>query len=233
MEKEKIKILLVDDEPDIIEFISYNLDKEGYEIFTASNGHDAIEIANQTSLDLIILDIMMPEMDGIETCYKLRDIPGTKETIIAFLTARGEDYTQVAGLEAGADDFIIKPIKPRVLSSKVESLLRRRPSGSDQQEQDDASLIIDKERFLVIKEGEKITLPKKEFELLLLLSSIPERVFARDEIYRKIWGTQLIVGDRTIDVHIRKLREKLGGEYIQTIKGVGYKFNPLEAQEAE
>jgi two-component system alkaline phosphatase synthesis response regulator PhoP len=232
MEKEKIKILLVDDEPDIIEFISYNLEKEGYDIFTASNGHDAIEIANQTSLDLIILDIMMPEMDGIETCYKLRDLPGTSETIIAFLTARGEDYTQVAGLEAGADDFIIKPIKPRVLTSKVESLLRRRPSNNDQKEQDDSSLIIDKERFLVIKEGEKITLPKKEFELLLLLSSVPERVFARDEIYRKIWGTQLIVGDRTIDVHIRKLREKLGGEYIQTIKGVGYKFNPLEAQEA-
>lgn len=232
MQKEKIKILLVDDEPDILEFISYNLEKEGYELYTASNGHDAIEISSQTPPDLIILDIMMPEMDGIETCYKLRDLPAGKETIIAFLTARGEDYTQVAGLEAGADDFIIKPIKPRVLSSKVESLLRRRPSNKETDNSVDGSIIIDKERFLVIKEGKKITLPKKEFELLLLLSSVPERVFARDEIYRKIWGTQLIVGDRTIDVHIRKLREKLGGEYIQTIKGVGYKFNPIETHES-
>lgn len=226
MEK-KNKILLVDDEQDILEFVSYNLEKEGYEIITADNGFDAIELAINHKPDLIILDIMMPKMDGIETCYKMRSSNELPESVvIAFLTARGEDYTQVAGLEAGADDFIIKPIKPRVLISKVQSLLRRKNNSLAKEDEMESSLIIDKDRFLVIKEGTKITLPKKEFELLQLLSSIPERVFARDEIYRKIWGTQLIVGDRTIDVHIRKLREKLGEEYIQTIKGVGYKFNP-------
>lgn len=223
----KNRILLVDDEQDILEFISYNLEKEGYEIATASNGFDAIEKALEFKPDLIILDIMMPKIDGIETCYKLRaleDLP--KNVVIAFLTARGEDYTQVAALESGADDFIIKPIKPRVLVSKVQSLLRRSSSVLEETDENSTNLIIDKERYLVIKDGEKITLPKKEFELLQLLSSIPERVFARDEIYRKIWGTHLIVGDRTIDVHIRKLREKLGEDYIQTIKGVGYKYNP-------
>ena len=221
------KILLVDDEPNIIMSLEYTFKKQNFEVFIARDGQEALDILKNEQPDLIILDIMMPKIDGIETCYKLRaleDLP--KNVVIAFLTARGEDYTQVAALESGADDFIIKPIKPRVLVSKVQSLLRRSSSVVEETEENSSNLIIDKERYLVIKDGEKITLPKKEFELLQLLSSIPERVFARDEIYRKIWGTHLIVGDRTIDVHIRKLREKLGEDYIQTIKGVGYKYNP-------
>ncbi len=226
---ENVKILLVDDEQDILEFVKYNLEKEGYWIETANNGKDALTTASNFQPDLILLDIMMPEMDGIEVCHKLRENTEFNNTIIAMLTARNEDYTQVAGLQAGADDFIKKPIKPRVLVSKVESLLRRRVVNTQPKDQDNkSSIIIDKDRFLVIKKGEKISLPKKEFELLLLLSSIPERVFTRDEIYGKIWGSQLIVGDRTIDVHIRKLREKLGDVCIQTVKGVGYKFNPEE-----
>lgn len=223
----KTKILLVDDEQDILEFISYNLKKEGYEIETTTSGLEALDLALSFKPDLIILDIMMPNIDGIETCYKLRaleDLP--KSVVIAFLTARGEDYTQVAALESGADDFIVKPIKPRVLISKVQSLLRRNKVVDNSSDEVTMGLVIDKERYLVMKNGEKIILPKKEFELLQLLTSIPERVFARDEIYRKIWGTQLIVGDRTIDVHIRKLREKVGDDFIQTIKGVGYKFSP-------
>ncbi len=230
---ENTKVLLVDDEQDIIEFVKYNLEREGYWIETANNGKEALEVAAKFQPALILLDIMMPEMDGIEACYKLRENKEFNNTIIALLTARNEDYTQVAGLQAGADDFIKKPIKPRVLVSKVESLLRRRSLENRPSEQDNKSnIFIDKDRFLVVKHGEKISLPKKEFELLLLLSSIPERVFTRDEIYGKIWGSQLIVGDRTIDVHIRKLREKLGDELIQTVKGVGYKFNPEEEQVA-
>lgn len=230
---ENTKVLLVDDEQDIIEFVKYNLEREGYWIETANNGKEALEVAAKFQPALILLDIMMPEMDGIEACYKLRENKEFNNTIIALLTARNEDYTQVAGLQAGADDFIKKPIKPRVLVSKVESLLRRRSVENRPSEQDNKSnIFIDKDRFLVVKQGEKISLPKKEFELLLLLSSIPERVFTRDEIYGKIWGSQLIVGDRTIDVHIRKLREKLGDELIQTVKGVGYKFNPEEEQVA-
>lgn len=226
---ENVKILLVDDEHDILEFVKYNLEKEGYWIQTAHNGKNALELASSFQPELILLDIMMPEMDGIEVCHKLRENSEFNNTIIAMLTARNEDYTQVAGLQAGADDFIKKPIKPRVLVSKVESLLRRRVVNTQSKDEDNkSSIIIDKDRFLVLKKGEKISLPKKEFELLLLLSSIPERVFTRDEIYGKIWGSQLIVGDRTIDVHIRKLREKLGDECIQTVKGVGYKFNPEE-----
>ncbi len=230
---ENTKVLLVDDEQDIIEFVKYNLEREGYWIETANNGKEALEVAAKFQPALILLDIMMPEMDGIEACYKLRENKEFNNTIIALLTARNEDYTQVAGLQAGADDFIKKPIKPRVLVSKVESLLRRRSVDVKVSEQDNKSnIFIDKDRFLVVKHGEKISLPKKEFELLLLLSSIPERVFTRDEIYGKIWGSQLIVGDRTIDVHIRKLREKLGDELIQTVKGVGYKYNPEEEQVA-
>ncbi len=226
---ENTKVLLVDDEQDIIEFVKYNLEKEGYWIETACNGKEALQVAAKFKPALIILDIMMPEMDGIEACYKLRENKDLNNTIIAMLTARNEDYTQVAGLQAGADDFIKKPIKPRVLVTKVESLLRRRNvEVIPMQPQNKSNIIIDQERFLVLKRDEKISLPKKEFELLLLLSSIPERVFTRDEIYGKIWGSQLIVGDRTIDVHIRKLREKLGDECIQTVKGVGYKFNPEE-----
>lgn len=221
------KVLLVDDEQDILDFVKYNLEKEGCWVETATNGKDAISLANKFQPALIILDIMMPEMDGIETCYKLRENKGLNNTIIAMLTARNEDYTQVAALQAGADDFIKKPIKPRVLTTKVQSLLRRHQIFNPKINIDNESnIIIDKERFLVIKEGEKITLPKKEFELLMLLASIPERVFTRMEIYAKIWGDHLIVGDRTIDVHIRKLREKLGDHLIKTVKGVGYKFNP-------
>ncbi|MBI34629.1 MAG: DNA-binding response regulator [Flavobacteriales bacterium] len=229
---ENVKILLVDDEQDILEFVKYNLEREGYLIETANNGKDALETAFNFKPELILLDVMMPEMDGIEVCHKLREKLEYNNTIIAMLTARNEDYTQVAGLQAGADDFIKKPIKPRVLVSKVESLLRRRSISTNPEGQDNkSSIVIDKERFLVIKKGDKISLPKKEFELLLLLSSIPERVFTRDEIYGKIWGSQLIVGDRTIDVHIRKLREKLGDECIQTVKGVGYKYNPQQDTE--
>lgn len=229
---ENTKVLLVDDEQDIIEFVKYNLEREGYWIETANNGKEALEVAAKFQPALVLLDIMMPEMDGIEACHKLRENKDFNNTIIALLTARNEDYTQVAGLQAGADDFIKKPIKPRVLVSKVESLLRRRSVDRKISEQDNnAGIYIDKDRFLVVKHGDKISLPKKEFELLLLLSSIPERVFTRDEIYGKIWGSQLIVGDRTIDVHIRKLREKLGDELIQTVKGVGYKYNPEEEQQ--
>lgn len=230
---ENTKVLLVDDENDIIEFVKYNLEREGYWIETANNGKEALEVAAKFQPALILLDIMMPEMDGIEACHKLRENKDFNNTIIALLTARNEDYTQVAGLQAGADDFIKKPIKPRVLVSKVESLLRRRAIARNIAEVENKSKIfIDKEKFIVVNEGNKISLPKKEFELLVLLSSIPERVFTRDEIYGKIWGSQLIVGDRTIDVHIRKLREKLGDEVIQTVKGVGYKFHPEEEQAA-
>ncbi|MBL57437.1 MAG: DNA-binding response regulator [Flavobacteriales bacterium] len=226
---ENTKVLLVDDEQDIIEFVKYNLEREGYWIETANNGKEALEVAVKFQPALILLDVMMPEMDGIEVCHRLRENKEIDNTIIAMLTARNEDYTQVAGLQAGADDFIKKPIKPRLLVTKVESLLRRRGAQNNHSENDNKSaIVIDRERFLVLKKGEKISLPKKEFELLLLLSSVPERVFTRDEIYGKIWGSQLIVGDRTIDVHIRKLREKLGDECIQTVKGVGYKFNPEE-----
>ena len=226
---ENHKVLVVDDEQDIIEFVSYNLEKEGYWVESAENGKKALEAANRFKPDLIILDIMMPEMDGIETCYKLREQQEFDDTIIALLTARNEDYTQVAGLEAGADDFIKKPVKPRVLVSKVNSLLRRKKIiGNMGKEDGNSRLLIDKERFVVVRDGENLSLPKKEFELLMLLSSVPERVFTRDEIYSKIWGSQLIVGDRTIDVHIRKLREKIGEEFIQTVKGVGYKYKLLE-----
>lgn len=224
---ENIKVLLVDDEQDILEFIKYTLEKEGYWIKVAYNGKDAISIAEEFIPDIILLDIMMPEMDGVETCLKMRNNKELSNTIIAFLTARSEDYTQVAALQAGADDFIKKPIKPRVLVSKVKSLLRRTETNKiANAEQDQSKIIIDREKFVAIKKGVKINLPKKEFELVMLLASIPERVFSRDEIYSKVWGTDLIVGDRTIDVHIRKLREKLGDDVIQTVKGVGYKFNP-------
>lgn len=221
----KEKILLVDDEPDILEFIGYNLKKEGYEVATSTNGKDAIEMAKKTSPDLIILDVMMPEMDGIETCHELRQIDTLKHTLIAFLSARGEDYSQVAGFDAGADDYITKPIKPRLLTSRVKAILRRK-SGVEEIKQDDQdfNIKIDREKYLVYKEGVELTLPKKEFELLALLISKPGKVFTREVILENVWGGEVIVGDRTIDVHIRKLREKLGDNYIKTIKGVGYKF---------
>lgn len=227
---EEIKILLVDDEPDILAFIGYNLGKEGYQVFTASNGVEAIEMARLHLPQLIILDVMMPEMDGIETCEEIRKIPELSKVMIVFLTARGEDYSQIAGFEAGADDYITKPIKPKVLLSRVRALLKRyRPEQPEDQKSISqitvlGNLKIDRERYLVMRDQQELSLPKKEFELLGLLASKPEKVFTRDEIYLAIWGNDVIVGDRTIDVHIRKLREKIGEEHIKTIKGVGYKF---------
>lgn len=221
------RILLVDDEEDILEFVGYNLKKEGFEVYTACNGAKAIEMALVHSPHLVLLDVMMPEMDGIETCTELRKIPGLEQMIIAFLTARGEDYSQIAGFDAGADDYISKPIRPKVLISRLRALLKRyETSGSGQHIAGESSdLIIDRERYLVTLLGKEIVLPRKEFELLALLYSKPEKVFSRDEIFDNIWGDNVVVGDRTIDVHIRKLREKIGENYIVTVKGVGYKFS--------
>ncbi len=223
---ENHKILLVDDEPDILEFIRYNLAKEGFKVLTANNGREAIEIAKAEIPDLVVLDVMMPDLDGIETCRELRDIPKLKNMIIAFLTARSEDYSQIAGFDSGADDYISKPIKPRVLISRIKALLRR---SSGKLDSDDSimtlqGLTIDRSRYLVQKDGEDFSLPKKEFELLSLLASKPGKVFTRDEILDRVWGDLVVVGDRTIDVHVRKLREKLGEKAIKTVKGVGYKF---------
>ena len=221
------KILLVDDEPDIIEFLGYNLTKEGYDVTTSTSGKEAVELAKKIQPDLILLDVMMPEMDGIETCQEIRNIDSIKNTLIAFLSARGEDYSQVAGLDAGADDYITKPIKPRLLVSRVKAILRRKAGvgevGLDEQE---GRIKIDREKYLVYKGGEELSFPKKEFELLALLLSKPGKVFTREVILESVWGGEVVVGDRTIDVHIRKLREKLGDHYIKTIKGVGYKFEP-------
>jgi len=221
------KILLVDDEQDILNFISYNLKKEGYEVFTALSGKEAIIIAKKEKPDLIIIDVMMPEMDGIETCQELRTIDELKDTLITFLSAREEDYSQVAGFDAGADDYITKPIKPRLLVSKIKAILRRKSNGNSAEinaEVEIGSIRIDREKYLVYKGEETHSLPKKEFELLALLLSKPGKVFTREVILETIWGTDVVVGDRTIDVHIRKLRERLGDENIETIKGVGYKF---------
>lgn len=220
------KILLVDDEPDILEFLSYNLKKEGFNVYTANNGKEAIAVAKKENPQVIILDVMMPDMDGIETCREIREIPGLKDVMIAFLTARNEDYSQIAGFEVGADDYINKPIKPRVLISRIKALLRR--SGSldkgTNEKVDMGGIKIDRERYLVMQDEKEINLPKKEFELLALLASKPGKVFTREVILDKVWGGEVIVGDRTIDVHIRKLREKLGEDYIKTVKGIGYKF---------
>ncbi len=214
-------ILIVDDEPDILEFLSYNIRKEGFKVFVASNGQEALRIVQQINPSLILLDVMMPIMDGIETCQIIRKDLNLTQPIIAFLTARTEDYAQIAGFEAGADDYINKPIRPRLLLSKIESLLRRTKNSEKQIE---SNIQIDRDRFLVIVNGESLTLPKKEFELLELLASRPGKVFNRDQILSVVWGNETIVGERTIDVHIRKLREKLGDDYIRTIKGVGYTF---------
>lgn len=227
MNLNKNKILLVDDEPDIIEFLSYNLKKEGFEIFSASNGREALEIAGKELPGLVILDVMMPEMDGMEACLQLRENPTLKNIIILFLTARNEDYSQVAGFDAGADDYVTKPVKPRVLVSRVKALMRRLPenlSSTSPLTESFGGISIDREKYMVLKDGREMSFPKKEFELLALLISKPGKVFPRDEILTRVWGDDVIVGDRTIDVHIRKLREKLGEEYIKTIKGVGYKF---------
>lgn len=221
----KEKILIVDDEPDILEIIGYNLKKEGFNVVTATNGKEAISVATEEKPDLIILDVMMPEMDGMETCYQMRNIPALKDTLITFLSARGEDYSQIAGFDAGADDYITKPVKPRVLVSKVKAILRRK-GGTEVVSSDieAGGIAIDRERYIVRQDGKELNLPKKEFELLSLLMSKPGRVYTREVIMNQIWGGEVVVGDRTIDVHIRKLREKLGEDLIKTVKGVGYKF---------
>jgi two-component system alkaline phosphatase synthesis response regulator PhoP len=224
MSTEKTKILLVDDEPDILEFISYNLTKEGFEVFTSGNGKEAIRLAQKERPQLIILDVMMPDLDGIETCRVIREIPELKDVLIAFLTARNEDYSQIAGFDAGADDYINKPIKPRVLVSRVKALLRRKGNSQSDEVMEVNGFLIDREKYLIVKDGASINLPKKEFELIALLASRPGKVFTREDILKSVWGDDVVVGDRTIDVHIRKLREKLGDAYIRTIKGVGYKF---------
>lgn len=225
MKKKDIKILLVDDEPDILEIVDYNLSAEGYQVIKAENGLEAIKKAKKHQPHLIILDVMMPEMDGIEACEKIRAIPDLSETIITFLTARGEDYSQVAGFEAGADDYITKPIKPKVLVSKVKALLRRfKDSVNEESTVSLGNLIINREEYKVIKNKKEISLPRKEFELLALLASKPGKVFKREDILDKVWGNEVVVGGRTIDVHIRKLREKIGDDSFKTVKGVGYKF---------
>ena len=223
---EKIfKILVVDDEPDILEFLSYNLEKEGFLVETAENGKQSLEKAKKNQPDIVLLDVMMPEMDGIEACRTMREMPQFEHTIIAFLTARTEDYSQIAGFETGADDYISKPIKPRVLVSRLKALLRRYEAKESKSTfLDVGNIQIDRERYLIIFNGKEMAVPRKEFELLYLLASKPGKVFKRDEILNEIWGRDIIVGDRTIDVHIRKLREKLGEELIKTVKGIGYKF---------
>ncbi len=220
-----IKILAVDDEPDILEFVRYNLKKEGYEIITANNGKNALEMAQLHRPDLILLDIMMPELDGIEVCRQLRENEDFNNTIIVFLTARNEDYSEIAGFDVGGDDYITKPIRLRVLISRLKALLRRRNTQEANSLLNFGDLVIDLEKVMVLVKEEEIALAKKEFELLTLLTSRPGKVFTRDEIFNKIWGLDILVGDRTIDVHIRKIREKLGNHYIKTVKGIGYKFN--------
>lgn len=226
MKTKDIKILLVDDEPDILEIISYNLSAEGYDVYTAKNGVEGVAKAKKKKPHLIILDVMMPEMDGIEACEILRSTPGLENTIITFLTARGEDYSQVAGFDAGADDYITKPIKPKVLVSKVKALLRR--VKESKKEVEDivrvGKIVINHEEYKIINDGTELVLPRKEFELLSLLTSKPNKVFKREVILDKVWGNEVVVGGRTIDVHIRKLREKIGENHFKTVKGVGYKF---------
>jgi two-component system alkaline phosphatase synthesis response regulator PhoP len=226
MNKKDIRILLVDDEPDILEILNYNLSAEGYKVFTAKNGAEGVAKAKKKQPHLIILDVMMPEMDGIEACDIIRNTKGLENTIIAFLTARGEDYSQVAGFEAGADDYITKPIKPKVLISKIKGLLRR--LKEDESSTDDivkvGNLVIDREEYKIVNDGVELVLPRKEFELLSLLTSKPNKVFKREVILDRVWGNEVVVGGRTIDVHIRKLREKIGEDHFKTVKGVGYKF---------
>jgi two-component system alkaline phosphatase synthesis response regulator PhoP len=219
------KILLVDDEEDIVEIMQYNLLKEGFEVATANNGLECIAIAEKFNPDLILMDIMMPEMDGIVTCGELRKIDSLKNVLVCFLTARSEDYSQIAGYDAGGDDYIIKPIKPRILVSKINALLRRTElEQTNSKDKAPKSIEIDRDRYVVLLKGEELTLPKKEFELLDLLVSGNGNVLRREAILKEVWGEEIVVGDRTIDVHIRKLREKIGDSFIKTVKGVGYKF---------
>jgi two-component system, OmpR family, alkaline phosphatase synthesis response regulator PhoP len=229
MKNDEYKVLLVDDETDIIEFVGYNLRREGFTVYTAFDGKTALESAHKYKPQLILLDIMMPEMDGIETCEKIRETPALNDIIVCFLTARGEDYSQIAGFEAGADDYIVKPVKPKVLISRINALLKRQKPGANEGPYENnvrsiGDLIIDFEKYTVFKNGNELFLPKKEFELLMLLTSKPGIVYDRDTILEIVWDDNVIVGNRTIDVHIRKLREKLGSGHIRTIKGVGYKY---------
>ena len=224
MEKSSIKILLVDDEPDIIEILTYNLSKEGYQVFSAANGKEALVQAGKIIPHLIILDIMMPVMDGIEACENIRKDSRFEDTIIMFLSARSEDYSHVAAFDVGADDYVNKPIKPKVLNSKVSALLRRFTKNETNSEIIQGDLTINIDEYKVVLKGEKMSFPRKEFELLRLLASQPDKVFKREKIMEAVWGNDVVVGDRTIDVHIRKLREKMGNAYFKTIKGVGYKF---------
>jgi two-component system alkaline phosphatase synthesis response regulator PhoP len=226
MENKDFKILLADDEPDILEFLGYNLTREGYQVFRAKNGEKAVEKAIEVHPHLVILDVMMPKMDGMEACSEIRKVPELADTIIVFLTARNEDYSQIAGFEAGADDYITKPIRPKVFISRVQALLRRYkglPETTSARIEWEG-FTIDREKYVVIRNGEEIFLPKKEFDLLFFLASSPGRVVTRDEIFAAVWGEDVVVGDRTIDVHIRRIREKLGIDNIRTVKGVGYKF---------
>lgn len=225
------RILLVDDEPDILEFVGYNLRREEFEVYTASNGREALEVASQVEPHLILLDMMMPEMDGIETCRRLRDIPSLAKTMVVFLTARAEDESQLEGFEVGADDYITKPVKVKLLVSRLKAILKRAEVQTPMPDatatapiESNDTITIDRERFVVTKNGEELILPRKEFQLLALLYSKPQKVFSREEIYSTVWGSEVVVGDRTIDVHIRKLRTKIGEDHIVTIKGVGYKY---------
>lgn len=229
MENSMYKVLLVDDEKNVLEFLGYSIKKEGYQVVTASNGVEAIEKANSELPHLIVMDVMMPELDGIEACREIRKNAALKSTIIIFLTARGEDYSQIAGFEAGADDYVNKPVKPRVLISRIRALLRRyKDSEPEQKMVELGEITIDKEKYVVNKAGKEIYLPKKEFELLCLLASKVNKVFTREEIFVNVWGNDVVVGDRTIDVHIRKIREKLNLKSIKTVKGVGYMYEVSE-----
>jgi two-component system alkaline phosphatase synthesis response regulator PhoP len=234
MNTSDIKILLVDDETDILEFLSYNLKREGFDVYTANNGKEGVEKAKKILPQLIILDVMMPEMDGIEACGEIKLIPELKNSMIVFLTARAEDYSQIAGFDAGADDYITKPIRPKLFITKINALLRRYSDKADANENSSDHVMvfnaftIDQEQYLILKQDKEISLPKKEFELLLLLTSKPNKVFTREEIFANVWGNQVIVGDRTIDVHVRKIREKVSIDCIKTVKGVGYKFEDIK-----
>ena len=224
MKKKDTRILLVDDEPDILEILEYNISSEGYQVKRAKTGVEALAKASEWKPHLVLLDVMMPEMDGIETCEQLRKNPNLSELVIVFLTARSEDYSQVAGLEAGADDYITKPIKPKVLLSKIKAILRRLKGNNSKNYFEVGDLVVNREEYMVTYKDQELNLPRKEFELLSLLASKPQKVFERGEILDRVWGNEVVVGGRTIDVHIRKLREKIGDKHFKTIKGVGYKY---------
>lgn len=226
MDVSNVKILIVDDEPDILEFLKYNFEKEGFQAYIAGNGAEGKELAKKVKPDLIILDIMMPGLDGIELCNELRESPEFEDTLIIFLTARSEDYSQIAGFEVGADDYITKPVRPRVLIARIKALLKRKSKIKDIDNVIDInSILINKDKREIVIDNKSIHVPKIEFDLLVLLASYPGKIFSREEIYLKVWGSEVVVSDRTLDVHIRKLREKIGKDYIKTIKGVGYGFN--------